>query len=234
MTPNAQAQEALEDACLALDIDAVRAALDQGAVANAEDEDGCPLVILATIAVNGGDIKQKHENATQIVALLFEHGAQPDDQWQPERWAPAKSGLTYAVEQSLITIPISSDTWNRPAALGLVEAWLSAGASPDPTVKVDGRTSGIVEHIAWYSEFLVEKEEDPEDTSSSPEEALIETAVVDLIVLLGRYGCVVSDQRLSDVKFRPQQIGLIKTGIEQGQIERETGPAAGTPRTPRL
>ena len=234
MTPNAQAQEALEDACLALDIEAVRAALAQGAVANAEDEDGCPLVILATIAVNGGDIKQKHENAAQIVTLLFEHGAQPDDQWQPERWQRARCGLQHAIEQTLITIPISNGTWDKQAALGLVEIWLSAGANPDPTVEIDKKSTGIVEHVAWFSEFLVGKDEDPEDRSPSPEGALIEDTVVDLIVLLQRYGCVVSDQRLSDVKFSPLQIGLIKTGIAQGQIERATGAAVGTPRTPRL
>lgn len=221
-------ERALLMACNKPNLERARRALAAGADPNGRDREGCPLTISCVLADWSPDEQGTLLERAQLLRLLFEAGADPNgaciDCWSVGRYdakqepREPQSGLSYAVGQFLFPGP--SNNWHRQGGLSVIEAWLQAGADPDPALSGDGKRWHLVEEIARRLEKLLEVY----PRGSAAGDANVEAAQAG-VILLGRYGCDVSEKRLKDAGFAPQWRTHILTEIERQNLEARTAAA---------
>lgn len=227
-------------ACRTPNLAGVRRALAAGIDPNAKDEDGCPAAIACLYAQHTrGDFEDLRMRA-DILRALFAAGADPNAawdekdadwaQWPPEPGDAPHTGLQIAIEQCLL--PGSDRTWDLTAGLAILEAWLQAGANPDPEVAACSETTRLERCVSWKLHDLLGNQ----DRQGHIGIANTQAATAGL-VLLAQYGCLLTADRLGCCCLQPEQREQVLGAVVEylcRSLEEKTAPATGSARAARL
>lgn len=227
MTTQTPSADDLETMIFAFDVHGIREALANGAQADDVDSEGCPLVITASsiMASKPGKTLDSLSKSAEIATLFFEAGANPNDTWQPVRWGDDNPGLVYAIDRVMASPSIlgAGEAWDATPALALVDAWLRAGADPNPVVHNNGDKGGLIDHIIQ-----------PMIRGRNKEDSDLYQLSVLLMAKLARYGCPVSPERLRETELDDDQVDRAWSAIEKQLILEQTLEAGGGFRAYRL